>query len=496
MLLGTLAPEARAGFVQFTIPANADVVAESAAAAPSGLDGGGRAFLTATQASARAPVGQVGNGLPDNGQFTVTGGTIQLLSYTGNNVFRLSGAAGGNFAVNVTPAKYQSLTLYATCGDGPGTVTVGLNYSDGTVSVTGVTVPDWFSDPPPAGDSYLIDGLDRTLTAGAGFEDATDPAIFAIPISPEPSRTLNSITITRTSTSDTMSFFAVAGNTAPLIVTKTADTDDGVCDADCSLREAIAAAAPGDTVTFAAPLFDTPQVIDINSQLLITKNLTITGKGANLLTIRHAPASSSPSRVFQITGAFTIELSGMTVTGGNTTGTGGGIFNPGTLTLRFVHVTGNTAGGFAGGISNTGTLNVISSTVSNNTANNSGGNTGGGIDSAGGTLTVINSTISGNRVPNGSNNGGGIWSNSATITSSTITDNEAAGAASAGGVRSAVNTVTVRNTIIAANRNNSTTPDVIGASGGTFTSNGYNIIGNAPAGIGFTNGANNDQVGK
>lgn len=35
----------------------------------------------------------------------------------------------------------------------------------------------------------------------------------------------------------------MAAQAATLTVTKTADTSDGVCDADCSLREAIAAAA-------------------------------------------------------------------------------------------------------------------------------------------------------------------------------------------------------------------------------------------------------------
>ena len=45
-------------------------------------------------------------------------------------------------------------------------------------------------------------------------------------------------------------------------VTKIEDTDDGTCDADCSLREAIAAANAtdsDDTIGFASPLFDTAQ---------------------------------------------------------------------------------------------------------------------------------------------------------------------------------------------------------------------------------------------
>ena len=82
-----------------------------------------------------------------------------------------------------------------------------------------------------------------------------------------------------------------------------------------------------------------------------------------------------------VSSGFTVELSGMTVTGGNATAQRRRNFQLGTLTLRFVHVTGNTASDFGGGIANGGgTLNVYHSTVSNNTANPNSG-TGGGIDS-------------------------------------------------------------------------------------------------------------------
>jgi CSLREA domain-containing protein len=291
--------------------------------------------------------------------------------------------------------------------------------------------------------------------------------------------------------------------TVPTVFTvnSTADAGSGGCTAaECTLREAIAAAQSDDLINF-SPLFDTPQIININEQLVINKNLTIAGKGANLLTIRNVAAANANSRVFQILNGFTAELSGMTVTGGNPTGSGGGIRNFGTLTLRFVHVTGNTTGfgnGFGGGIRNNsgGTLNIISSTVSNNTAN--GDSTGGGIESVD-TLTVTNSTISGNRAPNGDGNGGGIWSGvsaTITITNSTITGNEAAGANSASGVYRSVGTITVRNSIIAANRNNSTTPDVYsfgGGGGGGFVSQGFNLIGNRGAVTNFT--ATGDQTG-
>ena len=49
---------------------------------------------------------------------------------------------------------------------------------------------------------------------------------------------------------------AVQGAATTFTVTKTADTADGTCDADCSLREAITAAnanAGTDTIAFAIP---------------------------------------------------------------------------------------------------------------------------------------------------------------------------------------------------------------------------------------------------
>ena len=48
---------------------------------------------------------------------------------------------------------------------------------------------------------------------------------------------------------------------ATFTVTKTADTNDGVCDTDCSLREAIAVAngtAANDIIEFNASVFGTP----------------------------------------------------------------------------------------------------------------------------------------------------------------------------------------------------------------------------------------------
>ncbi len=280
-----------------------------------------------------------------------------------------------------------------------------------------------------------------------------------------------------------------AAQAATLTVTTTSDTN-GVCNSgvNCSLREAIAAAASGDTIVFASPTFDSPQTININSELTIDKNLTVTGRAANLLTVRN---TASNNRVFVIDSS-SVNLSGMTMTGGNTDFGGGILNNAGTLALTGVHITGNTALRGAGILNVNSTLTITNSTISGNTAAGydiSNAGTSGGIENLGGTLTVTNTTISGNRVTGFNFNGGGIFNtgNSVTVTNSTITRNEAAGANSAGGVLSRTGTTTIRNSIIASNcalvlnatcgTNDPPDVGVVPGSSSTFTSNGYNLIG-------------------
>jgi len=151
---------------------------------------------------------------------------------------------------------------------------------------------------------------------------------------------------------------------ATLTVTKVEDTNDGVCDADCSLREAVAAAASGDTVVFSS-LFNTPQTITLTlGQITINKNLTITGTGQNLTTI----SGNNASRIFFTNGnGFTINISGMTFRDGNgnspTIGSGGAILFAGTSTLNVSNATftnnrgGTQPGGGSGAIE--GNLNCI-----------------------------------------------------------------------------------------------------------------------------------------
>ncbi len=103
----------------------------------------------------------------------------------------------------------------------------------------------------------------------------------------------------------------ITPRSATLAVTKVEDTNDGVCNSDCSLREAIAAATPGQQIIFAAPFFDAPRTIFLGSELLVNKNLAISGPGAHRLTI----SAANRSRVFRVTGSR-VTLAGMRISDG------------------------------------------------------------------------------------------------------------------------------------------------------------------------------------
>jgi hypothetical protein len=306
-----------------------------------------------------------------------------------------------------------------------------------------------------------------------------------------------------------------------------------------SLREAIALANPGDTITFSPNIPSGSTITLTSGRLLIDKDLTIQGPGADKLAV----SGNNASRVFVVVSPLfgtdvnpiDVSISGLTIKeglGGGEGGEAGGIQNfNSTLTLTNVTVTNNTARSFGGGIDNyRGTLRLINSTISNNTAMYSAG---GGITVRGdwqdrATLTINNSTISNNSANGGvstdgesidgggictgyhstltinnstiSNNsateeGGGIWTSlydTLTMNNSTISNNSAS---EAGGIRSDGGTATLSNTIVAGNTTMSgdslAHPDV----SGTFTSQGHNLIGNAEGSTGFTDGQNGDLVG-
>ncbi len=150
--------------------------------------------------------------------------------------------------------------------------------------------------------------------------------------------------------------------------------------------------------------------------------VTITNLGAPSLIISGSDPTNANNatrnfNIFKIASGGDLSISGVTVSGAQTTNNGGAFNNAGTLTVSNSTISGNKANGVGvgGGIYNKfgGTLTVTKSTISGNTAFSSGG----GIFN-GGKLMVTDSTISGN---SSSFFGGGIYnSGTLTVTNSTI----------------------------------------------------------------------------
>ena len=205
---------------------------------------------------------------------------------------------------------------------------------------------------------------------------------------------------------------------------------DGSCLDDCTLREALALSASGDTITFSVS--GTIQLTE--NYLEISSSKIIQGPGADQLTIQSDIDGSS---VFYIpNNSSVVSISGMTISGGYLPlGSGAGIYNNGTLTVENIVLTDNYAGDGGAIYNNQGTLTISESTISSNTATG----WGGGVYNNKGTVTIKNSTFRSNT----SNQGGAITSfsdgtaASATISNSTFSSNSAT---SGNGIGGAINT--------------------------------------------------------
>jgi CSLREA domain-containing protein len=168
-------------------------------------------------------------------------------------------------------------------------------------------------------------------------------------------------------------------------VTKVVDTNDGACDDDCSLREAMIAANahPGpDTVivpagTYVLTLIGSGKDAAATGDLDILDDLTITGVGPASTVID----GNQTDRVFQVQGAVVVRMSGLTIQKGMES-YGGGVAN------------GNTA-----------MLTLDNCTLSDNSASSGGGIVNWGTA----TLTLHNCTLSGNSAGGGIFAGGATW---------------------------------------------------------------------------------------
>jgi len=319
------------------------------------------------------------------------------------------------------------------------------------------------------------------------------------------------------------------------VLTVTSNTDSG----SGSLRAAIAFASPGDTIDFAVGI---GSEIQLNSELIVDKNLTITGPGITNLTLRGRNTGLT-TRVLNVT-AGAVSISGLRFSEGSSTNgglvynsgslalsnctlvtgdarpinadaAGGAIYNSGALTLEGCTLSGNDVFGHAngyygwasgGGIFNIGTLMINRCTFSGNRVIGVNTNSfairvaGGGLHNGkGGNATVQNSTFFANSTATLAGNifayGGAIFNESGSGTSLSLTSCTIVGNASAsGGGLSSGQITTIRNCVIATNISTNSScdcPDLNGA----VQSSGFNLIGTTNSNYAFGNWQSTDQVG-
>lgn len=237
---------------------------------------------------------------------------------------------------------------------------------------------------------------------------------------------------------------------ATFTVTKTADTNDGVCDADCSLREAVAAAnaiSSDDSIDFSSVVFSVPRTITLGgSHLQVESNGSLIIGGPNFLTV----SGNNLSRVFLVNDSATLTISNIQITRGNAP-FGAGIFSKNftALTLNNVVIINNRASTSGGGIYKElgGLLSITNSTILDNSApvygggimaesdtllNNVAVSQNSGAEMGGGITCYLNCKVIANNLTlnnnNASNTGGGIFITSPAtfdLANSTIRNNSA-----------------------------------------------------------------------
>ncbi len=182
-------------------------------------------------------------------------------------------------------------------------------------------------------------------------------------------------------------------------VTKTADTNDGICDTDCSLREAIIAAntlVGADVISlptgnYQLTLAGRNEDFGATGDLDVSDDLVINGAGSDQSFID----GNELDRVIQVSEGINVSINNLAIVNGVSlfSNSGAGLYNQGNTTVTNVHFEGNITDSNGGAIesrSATSNLTIDSSSFTNNCSFS-----GGALDSVGG-LTIVNSVFNGN----------------------------------------------------------------------------------------------------
>ncbi len=484
-----------------TLTLNASTLSYNSATSGGGLANTGTAKVTnATMAKNQAGTG---GGVYDTGLLTVDNATIAYNTVVGG------GTAGGLDAVTGTTTLYNTIVATNTASDG--------SASDAIGSLAPTSSFNLFGTGGAGGLSALDGNLTNVKNPGLG----SFPGTGGLANNGGPTAT---VALLQGSPAIDAGSASIVGVTVPAIdqrgalrgsagLNAGAKPDIGAYEASSSyqvstttdsnqigtLRSAIAwanvstnfnsanlapnAVAP-DTVVFNnSGAFSTPQTITLSLGSISLSNQggeSIDGTASNGLTI----SGGGTSQIFSVGQGAIVTLTGLTLTGGSSSTSGGAVTNSGTLTVSNSTLMGNSAADGGGAIDNLGTLNLLSSTLNANSA----GSFGGAIDvETGGKFSATNSTIASNSAAQG----GGIYSTGTlTAINDTVAYNTGAALGSGGGLNVAGGAARLYNSIVNLNTDTAIdlpADDIVGTVTGSD-----NVVGTSGTGLTTTNG---NQIG-
>ena len=171
------------------------------------LDGDSFVFVARdfklTSGSTAITYGVPTDGIINSVVASTPGLSYQLGSLSASNSLRLSNAnLTGTLAFTV-PKAATKLYMLSTSGSAASTLTVTVNFSDGTSQqAAGIAVPDWYG-----GTDFAIQGLGRINRTTDGLDAAggTNPRMYQAAINIDAAnqtKLIQSVTITKTSTSN------------------------------------------------------------------------------------------------------------------------------------------------------------------------------------------------------------------------------------------------------------------------------------------------------
>ena len=332
-------------------------------------------------------------------------------------------------AVDIGAFESQGFTLTTVAGSTPQTSNIGTAFANPlAVSVTA-------NNPVEPVNGGVVTFVANPAANGATAGFSTPSAVIAsgqAATTAAPDNIDGSYQVVASASGSSPAIFNLT-NTGPvfahLIVNTTSDSlfpGAGLL----SLPEAVLFAdfdrSGNSNITFDNNVFKKPQTITLTGNQLELSNTieteTITGPAAGVTV-----SGGGLSRVFQVDGLVTASISGLTITGGNSGSSGGGLANFGTTTLTNCTISGNSAAtysysGDGGGVYNDGTLTMTNCTVSGNSTNGIGGGvSSGSFANSGPTLTMTNCTVSANSCASA---GGGLCGRGTmTVSNCTFTGN-------------------------------------------------------------------------